>query len=82
VYALLAGTVLAVTLLLVLTRPWGVNEAWWAALGGGLALLLGLVSFGQAWAWHRGSQSQHQCRFRGLEAFRIACSGVVHLPMG
>lgn len=47
--ALLAGSILAATLALVLARPWDVGEAWWAVLGGGLALVLGLVSFGEAW---------------------------------
>lgn len=47
--ALLAGAILAATLALVLTRPRDVDEAWWAVLGGGLALVLGLVSFGEAW---------------------------------
>jgi arsenical pump membrane protein len=45
---LLAGTILVVTLALVLTRPKGVNEAWWAVLGGGLTVVLGLVSLRQA----------------------------------
>jgi arsenical pump membrane protein len=48
-YTLLAGATLVATLALVLTRPKGVSEAWWAVLGGGLTLILGLVSFGQAW---------------------------------
>ena len=48
------GTVVAVailvaTLALVLARPREINEAWWAVLGGGLTLVLGIVSFGQAW---------------------------------
>lgn len=47
--ALLAGTILVVTLALVLTRPKDISEAWWAVLGGGLTLVLGLVTFGQAW---------------------------------
>ena len=44
----LAGAILAATLTLVLTRPWGVNEAWWAVGGGALALTSGLVSIKQA----------------------------------
>jgi arsenical pump membrane protein len=36
------------TLTLVLIRPRGVSEAWWAVLGGVLTLLLGLVSLRQA----------------------------------
>lgn len=48
-YALLAGAILVGTLALVLTRPREIGEAWWAVLGGGLTLVLGLVSFGQAW---------------------------------
>ncbi|HET7477883.1 MAG TPA: ArsB/NhaD family transporter [Rubrobacteraceae bacterium] len=47
--AVLAGVILAATLGLVLTRPWDIGEAWWAVLGGGLTLVLGLVSLGQAW---------------------------------
>lgn len=47
--ALLAGVILAATLGLVLTRPRDIGEAWWAVLGGGLTLVLGLVSVGQAW---------------------------------
>ncbi len=47
--ALLAGAILVATLALVLTRPKDVGEAWWAVLGGGLTLVLGLVSFGEAW---------------------------------
>jgi arsenical pump membrane protein len=47
--ALLAGAILVATLALVLTRPKDIGEAWWAVLGGGLTLVLGLVSFGQAW---------------------------------
>lgn len=46
--AALAGTVLAATLALILTRPWGVNEAWWAVGGGAIVLILGLVSIKQA----------------------------------
>ena len=30
----LAGTILAATVALVLARPWNLNRAWWAALGG------------------------------------------------
>ena len=46
--ALLAGPILAVTLVLVLLRPKDVGEAWWAALGGGAVLVLGLVTLRQA----------------------------------
>lgn len=46
--ALLAGLIFVVTLALILTRPRDIGEAWWAALGGGLALVLGLVSLRQA----------------------------------
>lgn len=49
VSVLVAGAILAATLALVLTRPKDVGEAWWAVFGGGLSLILGLVSFGQAW---------------------------------
>lgn len=50
----MVGTVVAVailvaTLALVLARPREINEAWWAVLGGGLTLVLGIVSLGQAW---------------------------------
>lgn len=45
--ALLAGVVLVATLVLVLIRPRNVSEAWWAVLGGGLTLVLGLVSLRQ-----------------------------------
>lgn len=45
--ALLAGLVLLATLALILTRPLDLNEAWWAVLGGGLVLVLGLVSLRQ-----------------------------------
>lgn len=48
-YALLAVAILVTTLALVPARPREVNEAWWAVLGGGLTLVLGIVSFGQAW---------------------------------
>jgi arsenical pump membrane protein len=41
---LLASTVLALTLGLVLARPWGLSRAWWAALGGCVVLITGLVS--------------------------------------
>lgn len=47
--ALLAGAILVATLALVLTRPKNLSEAWWAVLGGGLTLVLGLVSLGQTW---------------------------------
>lgn len=47
--ALLAGAILVATLALVLTRPKDISEAWWAVLGGGLTLVLGLVSLGQTW---------------------------------
>ena len=46
--ALLAGLILLATLALMLTRPWGVSEAWWAVGGAALALSLRLVSVGQA----------------------------------
>ncbi len=45
---LLAGAILVATLVLVLARPWGVSRAWWAALGGGVAVVSGLVPPGQA----------------------------------
>ena len=45
---MLAGLILAVTLVLVLVRPKDVGEAWWAALGGGAVLVQGLVSLRQA----------------------------------
>ena len=41
---MLASTILALTLSLVLARPWGLSRAWWAALGGGVVLITGLVS--------------------------------------
>jgi arsenical pump membrane protein len=47
VNTLLAGLVLVATLVLVLIRPKNVSEAWWAVLGGGLTLVLGLVSLQQ-----------------------------------
>ncbi len=47
--ALLAGAILVATLALVLARPKDIGEAWWAVLGGGLTLVLGLVSLGEAW---------------------------------
>lgn len=46
--ALLAGTALTVTLVMVLLRPWGLSRAWWAALGGGAVVLTGLVEPEQA----------------------------------
>ncbi|MGI9048888.1 MAG: ArsB/NhaD family transporter [Rubrobacteraceae bacterium] len=46
--ALLAGLVLMATLALILVRPRGVSEAWWAVGGASLTLALGLVSVGQA----------------------------------
>jgi arsenical pump membrane protein len=48
VETIFAGLVLVATLTLVLIRPRGVSEAWWAVLGGVLTLLLGLVSLRQA----------------------------------
>ena len=45
---ILAGLILVATLTLVLIRPKDVNEAWWAVLGGGLTLVLGLVTLRQA----------------------------------
>ncbi|MGH3086425.1 MAG: arsenic transporter [Rubrobacteraceae bacterium] len=45
--ALLAGIILAATLLLVLIRPKDIGEAWWAVLGGAAVLALGLVSLGE-----------------------------------
>lgn len=45
---MLAGGLLAATVLLVLVRPGGVGEAWWGAAGGALALALGLVGPGEA----------------------------------
>jgi arsenical pump membrane protein len=41
---LLATTILAATLGLVLARPWGLSRAFWAALGGGAVLVTGLIS--------------------------------------
>ena len=46
--SLLAGAILVATLVLVLARPWGLSRAWWAALGGGAAVVTGLVPPGQA----------------------------------
>lgn len=40
---MLAVGLLAATVLLVLVRPGGVGEAWWAAGGGALAVTLGLI---------------------------------------
>ena len=45
---LLAGAILVATLVLVLARPWGLSRAWWAALGGGAAVVSGLVPPGRA----------------------------------
>ncbi len=45
---LLAGTILVVTLVLMLARPWGLNRAWWAAFGGGAAVVASLVPPRQA----------------------------------
>jgi Na+/H+ antiporter NhaD/arsenite permease-like protein len=45
---MLASGILALTLSLVLARPWGVSRAWWAALGGGTVLITGLVSTAEA----------------------------------
>lgn len=54
--ALLAGGILALTLLFVLVRPKDIAEAWWAVLGGSLALAFGLVSVrevgGIVWETH------------------------------
>ena len=41
--------VFALTLVLMLTRPRGMHEAWATCLGGGLMLLLGLETPAQAW---------------------------------
>jgi arsenical pump membrane protein len=51
-----AGAIFVVTLALVLTRPRGIAEAWWAAGGGLLMLALGLVSPGQVWSIIRLAQ--------------------------
>ncbi len=40
----LAGALLFGTLALILTRPKDIEEAWWAAAGGVLAVAIGLVS--------------------------------------
>jgi arsenical pump membrane protein len=45
---MLASGILALTLGLVLARPWGVSRAWWAALGGWTVLITGLVSIASA----------------------------------
>ncbi|BBL78502.1 arsenical pump membrane protein [Rubrobacter xylanophilus] len=45
---MLAGGLLAATVLLVLFRPGGVGEAWWAVSGGLLAVALGLIGPGEA----------------------------------
>ncbi|HEU5422701.1 MAG TPA: SLC13 family permease, partial [Nitrolancea sp.] len=45
----LAAVIFTLTLLLVLARPRELAEAWWAAAGGLLVLLLGLVTPQQAW---------------------------------
>ncbi len=41
---MLASTILALTVSLVLAHPWGLSRAWWAALGGGVVLITGLIS--------------------------------------
>ncbi|HET7035743.1 MAG TPA: ArsB/NhaD family transporter, partial [Thermomicrobiaceae bacterium] len=46
---LLAAAIFSLTLLLVLARPRELAEAWWAAAGGLLVLVLGLVTPRQAW---------------------------------
>jgi Na+/H+ antiporter NhaD/arsenite permease-like protein len=48
VETILAGLILVATLTLVLVRPKDMSEAWWALLGGGLTLVLGLVTLRQA----------------------------------
>jgi len=48
--------VAALTLILVLTRPRGWHEAWWAAGGGALMLLLGLETPREAWRVTRTGQ--------------------------
>jgi len=40
---LLAGTILIVTVALVLVRPGGLNRAWWPIFGGGAVVITGLV---------------------------------------
>ncbi len=47
--ALLAGGILAATLILILIRPKDISEAWWAVLGGVLALVFGLVPLDEVW---------------------------------
>lgn len=46
--ALLAGVILASTLLLILIRPKDISEAWWAVLGGICVLAFGLVPLREA----------------------------------
>jgi arsenical pump membrane protein len=47
--ALLAGGILALTLVCILIRPRDIGEAWWAVLGGVVVLALGLVPIGDVW---------------------------------
>jgi arsenical pump membrane protein len=54
--SLLASFILLLTLLLILIRPWNLNEAWWAGLGGVVVVGLGLVSPLQAWKILRETQ--------------------------
>ncbi|WP_273841666.1 ArsB/NhaD family transporter [Rubrobacter calidifluminis] len=44
---LFAGLIFVVTLALILTRPHGIGEVWWAAAGGVAVLVFGLVSLQQ-----------------------------------
>ena len=44
---ILAGLILVATLTLMLIRPKDVSEAWWAVLGGGPTLVLGVVTLRQ-----------------------------------
>jgi Na+/H+ antiporter NhaD/arsenite permease-like protein len=81
---LLSASVLLLTLLLILIRPWGLNESWWAAAGGMASVGLGLVSPLQAWLILRETQDAILLLVRIIVVDcldRLYCGGRSRLPL-